>query len=91
MCVSLHAVSTAVRGGCQILWDWSHHCEPSRGCWKSSPGPLEEQLLLLPAEPSLQPLFRTESPLGDSSLPFPSVLCLGCILGNAARLEFFRP
>ena len=28
------------------------------GCWESSPGPLEEQPVLLTAEPSLQPDIR---------------------------------
>lgn len=32
-------------------------CEPPCGCWESISGPLEEQPLLLAAEPSLQPLF----------------------------------
>lgn len=31
----------------------SHLC----GCWKRSPGPLEEQSALMPTKPSLQPLF----------------------------------
>ena len=30
-------------------------CEPPRGCWDLNSGPLEEQLVLLTAEPSLQP------------------------------------
>jgi hypothetical protein len=30
-------------------------CEPSRGCWNLNSGPSEEQLGLLPAEPSRQP------------------------------------
>jgi hypothetical protein len=29
-------------------------CEPSCGCWELNSGPLEEQLVLLTAEPSLQ-------------------------------------
>ena len=29
-------------------------CEPPRGCWELNSGPLEEQLVLLTAEPSLQ-------------------------------------
>jgi hypothetical protein len=32
-------------------------CEPPCGCWGLNSGPLEEQLVLLTAEPSLQPLF----------------------------------
>jgi hypothetical protein len=30
-------------------------CEPPCGCWKLNSGPLEEQSVLLTAEPSLQP------------------------------------
>ena len=32
-------------------------CEPPCGCWKLNSGPLEEESVLLTAEPSLQPLF----------------------------------
>jgi hypothetical protein len=32
-------------------------CEPPRGCWDLNSGPLEEQSVLLTAEPSLQPDF----------------------------------
>jgi hypothetical protein len=31
-------------------------CEPLYGCWKLNSGPLEEQSVLLAAEPSLQPM-----------------------------------
>ena len=31
-------------------------CEPPCGCWELNSGPLEEQLMLLTAEPSLQPV-----------------------------------
>lgn len=41
--------------GCQVSWNWSCSCEPPYGCWESNPGPLEEQSMLLTAEPSLQP------------------------------------
>ncbi|XP_038173606.1 uncharacterized protein LOC119805911 isoform X3 [Arvicola amphibius] len=30
-------------------------CEPPSGCWELNSGPLEEQSVLLPTEPSLQP------------------------------------
>jgi hypothetical protein len=30
-------------------------CEPPYGCWELNSGPLEEQLVLLTTEPSLQP------------------------------------
>lgn len=32
-------------------------CEPLCGCWELNSGPLEEQHMLLMAEPSLQPGF----------------------------------
>jgi hypothetical protein len=32
----------------------SGYNEPPCGCWESNPGPLEEQPVLLTAEPSLQ-------------------------------------
>jgi hypothetical protein len=37
----------------------SHYrgCEPLCGCWYLNSGPSEEQSVLLPAEPSHQPLF----------------------------------
>jgi hypothetical protein len=31
-------------------------CEPPCGCWELNSGPLEEQSVLLTAEPSLQPM-----------------------------------
>jgi hypothetical protein len=34
-------------------------CEPSCGCWELNSGPLEEQSVLLTAEPSLQPPTNT--------------------------------
>jgi hypothetical protein len=34
-------------------------CDPPCGCWKLNSGSLEEQSVLLPAEPSLQPMFYT--------------------------------
>jgi hypothetical protein len=34
-------------------------CEPPCGCWDLNLGPLEEQLVLLTAEPSLKPHFMT--------------------------------
>ena len=37
--------------GCQISWNWSCSCEPPNGFWEWNPGPLEEQLVLLMAEP----------------------------------------
>ena len=32
-------------------------CEPPRGCWELNSGPLEEQLVLLTAEPSIPPPY----------------------------------
>jgi hypothetical protein len=34
-------------------------CEPPCGCWDLNSGPSEEQSVLLPAEPSLQPWLTT--------------------------------
>ena len=34
-----------------------YSCEPSCCCWELNSGPLEEQSVLLTAEPSLQPCF----------------------------------
>ena len=34
-------------------------CEPPCGCWEPNSGPLEEQAMLLPSEPSLQPQEHT--------------------------------
>jgi hypothetical protein len=39
-------------------------CEPPCGCWKLNSGPLEEQSVLLTAEPSIQPhLYLLDAPL----------------------------
>jgi hypothetical protein len=52
-------------------------CEPPRGCWELNTGPLEEQLVLLTAKPSLQPpmfvyLIITLNFLGSTnSMSFP--------------------
>lgn len=46
-------VPTEAKRGCWIPLGWSH--ELSRGCWKLSQGPLDEQPALLTAEPSLEP------------------------------------
>ena len=35
--------------------DLTDGCEPPCGCWDLNSGPLEEQLVLLTTEPSLQP------------------------------------
>ena len=35
----------------------SDGCEPPCGCWEFNSGPLEEQAVLLTAEPSLQPQY----------------------------------
>ena len=36
---------------------FSDNCELPCGCWELNPGSLEEQSVLLTAEPSLQPLY----------------------------------
>ena len=43
-------------------------CEPPCGCWELNSGPLEEQAMLLTAEPSLQP--QNKSFLKDVFLLF---------------------
>ena len=37
-------------------------CEPPCGCWELNSGPLEGQSVLLPTEPSLQPLVLLITP-----------------------------
>lgn len=37
-------------------------CNLLRGCWISNAGPLEEQTVLLPTEPPLQPLAQNNNP-----------------------------
>jgi len=39
-------------------------CEPPCGCWELNSGPLEEQSVLLTAEPSLQPTYSVFLPAG---------------------------
>ena len=41
-------------------------CEPPHGCWEPHSGPLQEQQVLLPAEPSLHP-WRTLLTFSDLS------------------------
>ena len=51
-------VHTEVSREHQIPWTWiTDGCESPCGCWDLNPGPLEEQPVLLTAEPSLQPLM----------------------------------
>lgn len=47
--------SMCVHGECKIPWNWSHihSCELLGGCWELNPCTLEEQPVLLAAEPSL--------------------------------------
>jgi hypothetical protein len=44
-CVSVRFPGTRITDSCELL----------RGCWELNLGPLEEQSVLLTAEPSLQP------------------------------------
>jgi hypothetical protein len=48
-CVGVRSAGTGITDSCDLL------C----GCWELNPGPLEEQPVLLTAEPSLQPLINT--------------------------------
>ena len=64
-CMSVYrmcAVPKDARVGHWIPWTGvTGGCEPFGGCWELNPGPLEEQLVLLRAEPSLQPLIMEGS------------------------------
>jgi len=51
----LWLVPVQARGRCQIP-GVTDSCKPLSGSWESNPGPLEEQQVLLTAEPSLQGL-----------------------------------
>jgi hypothetical protein len=64
-------------------------CEPSCGCWELNSGALEEQSVLLTAEPSLQPLNNGYSCRGPSSIPMPIwQLTVGC---QKSRRVYFLP
>jgi hypothetical protein len=43
-------------------------CEPPCGCWDLNLGPLVEQSVLLPAEPSRQPMFKFQRIVNKTSL-----------------------
>ena len=45
---------TPQKGASDLITDG---CEPPRGCWDLNSQPLEEQSVLLTAEPSLQPHY----------------------------------
>ena len=51
-------------------------CEPPYGCWELNSGPLEEQPVPLPAEPSLQP--QDPRSLGASMWECALAECLYC-------------
>ena len=53
MCNWILSVSMSVLG----LRSWSYSCELPCGCWELNLGPLEEQSVLLAAEPSAIPSF----------------------------------
>lgn len=59
VCVSvyhMHAAPKEARRGHWLLWDWSYRCLfGPYGCWELNLGPLEEQPVVLTAEPPLQP------------------------------------
>lgn len=61
-CLSIcmtHACSVFadIRGHCQVLWHWSMDgCEPPRESWELNLDSLQEQLVFLTFEPSLQRL-----------------------------------
>jgi hypothetical protein len=72
-------------------------CEPPCGCWDLNSGPLEEQSVLLPAEPSLQPRYlRIQcSDFQGHSVPcflFRSAVCqVGWPPGHACCLSYIAP
>lgn len=49
----MHSVATEIRREHQIC-SWDHSCEQPYGCWDLNPGPLQEQPVILTAEPFLQ-------------------------------------
>lgn len=50
-------LSTEVKTGCWIPWNWSQgQCEQPGGCWELNMNPLPEQEVFLSAESPLQPL-----------------------------------
>ena len=53
MCIGIRSPGTGVTDSCELPY----------GCWELNPGPLEEQSVLLTAEPFLQPqkIFSTKS------------------------------
>jgi len=51
-------------------------CEPPCGCWKLNSGPLEEQSVLLPTEPSLQPLSSLMNGFRARKNPKPRSGCI---------------
>jgi hypothetical protein len=60
-------------------------CEPPCGCWELNSGRLEEQSVLLPAEPSISPaltpfvyflLYDTERCLGSSFFSYNIIFIL---------------
>jgi hypothetical protein len=56
MCVHCSYLQTHQKGALDPITD---SCEPPCGCWELNSEPLEEQSVLLAAEPSLQPdLFK---------------------------------
>lgn len=74
-------------------------CEPQYGCWESSPGSLEEQLVLLTLEPFLQlhkwDNFKTTCSLPinmnsiSQTLDFLNHHCLKCIVLAWEALQAF--
>ena len=53
MCVHCSCLQTHQKRASDLITDG---CEPPCGYWELNSGPLEEQSVLLTAEPSLQPL-----------------------------------
>ena len=53
LCIQYSVCVYALRWLCNVTI--TDGCEPPCGCWELNSGPLEEQAMLLTAEPSLQP------------------------------------
>jgi E3 ubiquitin-protein ligase NEDD4 len=59
-------------------------CEPPCGCWELNSGSLEEQSVLITAEPPLQPGSPLKRPQGNEA-------CASCLLASHDRLTYPDP
>jgi len=63
-------------------------CGPPCGCWELNSGPLEEQSVLLTAEPSLQPLYTLFFRKPLTSLEVYEKARLGCLTRGLWRSPY---